>query len=139
MLVLHAEVRQLRIDREPDGLYLYATLRLGAIVVEHNPLYTAPELEQIFAEVQRSKALDVALADVAERYDSKDFRWVVMAIRIQREVGGNLAELLDTVAAADGVVIFRPPAKRAPPGAVWHTTQSPSAASCRPRSMVSAL
>jgi len=30
---------------------------------------------------------------------SNDFKWVVMAIRIQREVGGNLAELLNTVAA----------------------------------------
>jgi tight adherence protein B len=29
---------------------------------------------------------------------SRDFAWVVMAIRIQREVGGNLAELLTTVA-----------------------------------------
>ena len=31
--------------------------------------------------------------------ESKDFGWVVMAIRIQREVGGNLSELLLTVAA----------------------------------------
>ena len=31
--------------------------------------------------------------------ESRDFDWVVMAIRIQREVGGNLAELLLTVAA----------------------------------------
>jgi tight adherence protein B len=30
---------------------------------------------------------------------SVDFSWVVMAIRIQREVGGNLAEVLSTVAA----------------------------------------
>ncbi len=30
--------------------------------------------------------------------ESKDFDWVVMAIRIQREVGGNLAELLTSVA-----------------------------------------
>ena len=30
--------------------------------------------------------------------DSDDFSWAVMAIRIQREVGGNLAELLMTVA-----------------------------------------
>ena len=35
---------------------------------------------------------------MAERFDSKDFAWVVMAINIQRKVGGNLAELLDTVA-----------------------------------------
>ena len=31
-------------------------------------------------------------------HDSVDLMWAVMAIRIQREVGGNLAELLDTVA-----------------------------------------
>ena len=30
---------------------------------------------------------------------SVDFEWVVMAIRIQREVGGNLSELLNKVAA----------------------------------------
>ena len=36
---------------------------------------------------------------MAERFESKDFEWVVMAIRIQRQVGGNLAELLDTVGA----------------------------------------
>ena len=34
----------------------------------------------------------------AERMDSPDFAWAVMAIRIQREVGGNLSELLLTVA-----------------------------------------
>jgi tight adherence protein B len=36
---------------------------------------------------------------IAERMQSKDFGWVVMAIRIQHEVGGNLAELLTTVSA----------------------------------------
>ena len=35
---------------------------------------------------------------VAERMGSADFAWAVMAIRIQREVGGNLSELLLTVA-----------------------------------------
>ena len=34
---------------------------------------------------------------MADRFESRDFRWVVMAIRIQRQVGGNLAELLTTV------------------------------------------
>ena len=33
-----------------------------------------------------------------QRMTSVDLMWAVMAIRIQREVGGNLAELLDTVA-----------------------------------------
>jgi tight adherence protein B len=39
------------------------------------------------------------MEDVAERMGSKDFRWVVMAIRIQRQVGGNLAEVLATTSA----------------------------------------
>jgi len=37
------------------------------------------------------------LKDCADRMESPDFDWAVMAINIQREVGGNLAELLDTV------------------------------------------
>jgi tight adherence protein B len=43
--------------------------------------------------------LEDSLEGVAQRMESKDFEWVVMAIRIQRQVGGNLAELLLTVAA----------------------------------------
>ena len=38
-----------------------------------------------------------ALEGVGQRMESEDFGWVVMAIRIQREVGGNLAEILHTV------------------------------------------
>lgn len=59
----------------------------------------AGEFKRVLVETRLGVDLDVALADVADRYESKDFGWVVMAIRIQREVGGNLAELLDTVAA----------------------------------------
>ncbi|MFN8019730.1 MAG: type II secretion system F family protein [Acidimicrobiales bacterium] len=39
----------------------------------------------------------MALDAVSERMGSADFAWAVMAIRIQREVGGNLSELLLTV------------------------------------------
>jgi tight adherence protein B len=39
-----------------------------------------------------------ALDSVAERMGSDDFRWTVMAVRIQRDVGGNLAELMLNVA-----------------------------------------
>lgn len=54
---------------------------------------------RVLAETRLGVSLEEALDGVAERFDSKDFEWVVMAIRIQRQVGGNLAELLDTVAA----------------------------------------
>jgi tight adherence protein B len=42
--------------------------------------------------------VEEALDDVADRLGSVDFRWTVMAIRVQREVGGNLAEVLLQVA-----------------------------------------
>jgi tight adherence protein B len=35
---------------------------------------------------------------MAERMGSLDFKWTVMAINLQRQVGGNLAEVLATVA-----------------------------------------
>ena len=39
-----------------------------------------------------------ALDAMAERVGGEDFKWVVLAINIQRQVGGNLAQLLGTVA-----------------------------------------
>lgn len=58
----------------------------------------ARELRRVLAEARLGRPLEDALGDVAVRMESKDFDWSVMAIRIQREVGGNLAELLQTVA-----------------------------------------
>ncbi len=55
------------------------------------------EFRRVLVEIRLGIALDDALEGVAERFASRDFRWVVMAIRIQRQVGGNLAELLTTV------------------------------------------
>ena len=59
----------------------------------------ASEFRRVLVEARLGVSLETALEGVAERFDSKDFAWVVMAINIQRRVGGNLAELLDTVAA----------------------------------------
>ena len=55
------------------------------------------ELRRAVTEARLGRPLDEALEAVAFRMDSEDFGWAVMAIRIQREVGGNLAELLMTV------------------------------------------
>lgn len=59
----------------------------------------AGEFRRVLVETRLGVPLEEALEGVAARFESKDFGWVVMAIRIQRQVGGNLAELLDTVAA----------------------------------------
>jgi tight adherence protein B len=56
------------------------------------------EFKRVLIETRLGVGLEEALEGVADRFDSKDFGWVVMAINIQRQVGGNLAELLDTVA-----------------------------------------
>jgi tight adherence protein B len=56
------------------------------------------ELQRVFTEVRLGRSIEDSLGDAADRMDSNDLRWTVMAIRIQREVGGNLAVLLDTVA-----------------------------------------
>lgn len=58
----------------------------------------ASELSRAFAGTRVGLPVEDALQTVAVRVGSRDFEWVVMAIRIQREVGGNLAEILDTVA-----------------------------------------
>ncbi len=58
----------------------------------------AGELRRALAEHRLGVGIEDALEGVAHRMGSEDFSWVVMAIRIQREVGGNLAEILATVA-----------------------------------------
>jgi len=59
----------------------------------------AVELNKAIVEARLGVPIEDALDTVARRMDSVDFEWVVMAIRIQREVGGNLAEVLTNVAA----------------------------------------
>lgn len=56
------------------------------------------ELRKVVAEVRLGRTLQEALGDAAARIASDDFRWAVLAMQIQAEVGGNLAELLDQVA-----------------------------------------
>jgi tight adherence protein B len=89
----------------PDMLQLLAgTLRAGYSLMQGveavskevgEPIGT--ELRRIVTEARLGRPLDEALDAAAERMESEDFSWAVMAVRIQREVGGNLAELLLTV------------------------------------------
>jgi tight adherence protein B len=58
----------------------------------------ASEFKRVLVETRLGLSLETALQGVADRFQSDDFDWVVMAINIQRQVGGNLAELLNTVA-----------------------------------------
>lgn len=55
------------------------------------------EINRALLESRLGLPLEDTLEAVAQRMDSVDFHWVVMAIRINRRVGGNLAEVLTTV------------------------------------------
>jgi tight adherence protein B len=58
----------------------------------------ASEFVRVVAEIRLGRPVEEALEAMADRVGSEDFRWAVLAVNIQREVGGNLAEILDTVA-----------------------------------------
>jgi tight adherence protein B len=58
----------------------------------------AGEFRRALVEARLGVQIDDSLDSIAKRMESADFEWIVMAIRIQREIGGNLAELLLKVA-----------------------------------------
>ncbi|MGH8924429.1 MAG: VWA domain-containing protein [Acidimicrobiia bacterium] len=90
----------------PDTLTLISTsLRAGysllqavEAVATEAPNPTAREFGRAIAEARLGRPVVGALQGITNRTQSQDFEWAVMAIEIQREVGGNLAEVLQTVA-----------------------------------------
>ncbi len=90
----------------PDTLTLMSTsLRAGYSLLQSTeavaaeaPNPTAREFGRAIAEARLGVTVSDSLNGIVERTRSKDFQWAVMAIDIQREVGGNLAEVLQTVA-----------------------------------------
>lgn len=59
---------------------------------------SAAEFHRVVSEIRLGRSIDEAMVAMADRIGSEDMRWAVMAVNIQREVGGNLAEVLDIVA-----------------------------------------
>ena len=57
----------------------------------------AGEFQRVLTEARLGRPLEEAFEAMARRTRSVDFEWTVMAIRLQRQVGGNLAEVLRTV------------------------------------------
>lgn len=55
------------------------------------------QLRRASTEIAMGVQPDAALEEVAKRMKSQDMQWVVVAIGIQRKVGGNLASVLDLV------------------------------------------
>jgi tight adherence protein B len=108
VIVAVLAVRRTRafVSQLPDMLQLLGTtLRSGFSILQgldtvavQLPEPMGKEMRHVVAEARLGRPLSSALDEVAQRVKSEDFEWVVSAIGIQREVGGNLAELLDIVA-----------------------------------------
>lgn len=90
----------------PDTLQLmsgslsagYGVLQAIDLVADEAGEPIASEFGRVLVEARLGMPLEDSLEGMADRMDSDDFRWVVLAMNIQREVGGNLADLLRTVA-----------------------------------------
>ena len=55
------------------------------------------EFAKVMAEIRLGATIEAALENMALRIGSNDFQLVVAEVLIQRQVGGNLAQILDTI------------------------------------------
>ena len=92
-------------DALPDALQLVVgslrsgfslALALDAVVLDSPPGPLVVELGRALGEVRLGDDLADALERAAGRVENDDLAWAVAAIRIQRDTGGNLAEVLET-------------------------------------------
>ena len=66
-------------------------------VAEEADSPTSDEFSRILGEVRLGRDLGDAMKASSKRIDTPDYDWAIQAIDISREVGGNLAEVLDNV------------------------------------------
>lgn len=97
-----------RIERQfPQALDLMSrAMRAGhafasavRMVAEELPDPLGQDFRILFDEMNYGVPANTALANLAERVPLPDVSYFVVAVMIQRESGGNLAELLDKIAA----------------------------------------
>ena len=68
------------------------------LVAEEAPSPTAEQFQRIVFETRVGRDMTQSMAMVAKRMQSQDFEWVSRAVDINRELGGDLTEVLDNVA-----------------------------------------
>src|SRR5690606_5362833 len=80
----------------------YSLLQAVEAVAGETPNPTARAFGRAIAQACLGRTVSDALEVIVDRTQCKDFERAVMAIEIQREVGGNMAEVLQTVAETMG-------------------------------------
>lgn len=108
VLMVKTDKRRGKFDAQLTGTIqmLIGGLRVGHSVMRtieaaahESEAPTSEELTRIVNETRIGKDARLAIEDSANRMDSEDFRWIGQAIQINREVGGDLAEVLEQVAS----------------------------------------
>ena len=77
------------------SVYIYKQAR-DVVTKEREPPISS-EFERMSTDVAMGVALEDAMEQMNKRVGSADFDLVVTAVLIQREIGGNLAQILDTI------------------------------------------
>ena len=75
----------------------YSTLQAMEAVSRELPSPISDEFKRVVQEVQLGIATEKALDNLLRRIPSDDLDLVITAMNVQREVGGNLAEILETI------------------------------------------
>ncbi|MBK8987450.1 MAG: type II secretion system F family protein [Chloroflexi bacterium] len=75
----------------------YSVLQGMEAIATELPPPISREFERVVQEVRLGLGLEEALANMYRRVPSEDLDLIITAVNIQREVGGNLAEILDTI------------------------------------------
>lgn len=92
-------------DQLPDMLNLmvnglragYSTMQAMEAISKELPSPINDEFKRVVQEMQIGIPMEVALENLLRRIPSEDLDFVVTAINVQREVGGNLSEILDNI------------------------------------------
>ena len=104
--IMAAQRRKKFSEQLPETLQILAgSLRAGhglaqgiETVARESESPTSAEFRRLTIETRLGRDFIESLKALADRVGSEDFHWVVQAVEIQREVGGDLAAILDTVA-----------------------------------------
>ena len=75
----------------------YSTMQALEAVSRELPAPISDEFHRVVQEMQIGIPMEKALDNLLRRIPSEDLDFVITAINVQREVGGNLSEILDTI------------------------------------------
>ena len=75
----------------------YSTMQAMEAISKELPPPISDEFRRVVQEMQLGVPMETALDNLLRRIPSDDLDFVVTAINVQREVGGNLSEILDSI------------------------------------------